>query len=178
MSGTVYLIDELLAALGTAMSQEHVDRLLSAGLPPAAVDMCGTARIQPDGDLYQLDGDGLEVTILPCFDGGKTADLLAFTSNEPGRWWLRLGLAAYLGGDALGDTVMDEPVRVFKTPLAWLWAGAPADGLVVLDHDTARRELALCCIVAEDLAHGLELDRLLTIPAQRPQIRVPRDRAA
>ncbi len=84
----------------------------------------------------------------------------------------------FVGGDTLSEVVMDEPVRVFRTPLAWLRAGAPADGLVVLNDDIARREMVFHSVVAEDLAHGLVLDRLLTIPAQRPQIRVPRKAAA
>ena len=173
MSSTVNVIDELLSALGTAMTASHVDRLLGLGVPPAAIIMCGTARIQPDdGDLYQPDDDGFEAWIIPCIEDGETIDLLALTT-DPVRWWLRLGVAAYLGGDALADTMMDESERVFRTPLAWLRAGAPADGLVVLDHDIARRELAYHHVVAEDLDHGLELDRLLAIPAHRPQIRVP-----
>ncbi len=175
----VYLLDELLDALGRATSKRHVD-LLSADLPPAAVDMCGTARIRPDSELYQPDDDGLEAVIVPVFDGGETVDLLAFRLSEPDRWWLRIGAAAFLGGDVLGDVALDEPVRAFKTPLSWLRAGAPADGLVILAPNgdiavdvLARRELVLFSIMVEDLVHGLELDRLLTIPAERPRISVP-----
>ncbi len=69
-------------------------------------------------------------------------------------------------------------MRVFRTPLAWLRAGAPPDGLVVLDDDIARRELAYHSIAAEDLAHGLELEGRLTIPAQRPCVCVPARAAA
>ena len=173
MSRAIPLIDELMVALGRDMTQGHVDHLLHLGVSPAATVMCGSARIQADGDLYRPDDDGLEAVILPVFDGGETIDLLALTT-DPVRWWLRLGLAAYLGGDSLPDAVMDEPVRVFRSPLAWLQAGTPPDGLVVLDWDTARRELVDHHVAAEDLAHGLELDHLLTIPAQRPQIYVQR----
>ncbi len=69
MSATVALYDELLAALGRAIMETHVDQLLSLGVPPAATVMCGAARIQADGDLYQPDDDGHEATILPCLDG-------------------------------------------------------------------------------------------------------------
>ena len=174
MSATAPLIDELMAALGTAMTQEHVASLLALGVPPPAVDMCGAAKIRPDGDLYQPDDDGLEAVILPCFDAGETSDLLAFAPDAPERYWLRLGQAAYLGGDALGDAVMDEPVRVFRSPLAWLRAGAPADGLVVLDDEIARRELADHLVAAEDLHHGRELRRRLSVPARHPRILIPR----
>ncbi len=174
----VYLINELTAALGKATTKTHVDRLIGLGLPPAAVDMCGTALIQPDGELYQPDDAGPEALVVPVFDSGETIDLLAFNLSNPDRWWLRLGVAAYLGGDALGDAVMDEPVRAFKTPLSWLRASAPADGLVVIDWDTAPQDLAYRNIVAEDLAHGEDLVRRLTVPALRPCVRVPKERAA
>ena len=178
MSATVALIDELLAALGRAMTQEHVDRLVDLGVSVATTALCGTAKIRPEGSHYAPDDDGPEAVILPCFDASEPIDLLAFVTADPGQYWLRLGQAAYIGGDALGDAVMGEPVRVFRTPLSWLRAGAPANGLVVLDDEIARRELAYHSIVAEDLAHGLELDHLLTIPAQRAQIHVPRKAAA
>ena len=178
MSRAVYIIDELMAALGGATSERHVDHLLHLGLPPAAVDMCGTAKIRPDGQNYVPDDDGIEAVILPCFDASEPIDLLAFVTADPGQYWLRLGQAAYIGGDALGDAVMGEPVRVFRTPLSWLRAGAPANGLVVLDDEIARRELAYHSVVAEDLAHGEELLVALTIPAQHPTIGIPRQEAA
>ena len=178
MSGGVYLIDELLSALA-APPLEQIQKLVGVGVPPATTCMTGAARIQASGEYYQPDQDGFPAWIIPCMDQGETCDLLAFTSNEPGRWWTRLGEGAFVGGDALGDAVMDEPVRVFRTPLSWLRAGAPSDGLVVVDvdHKLARRVLADYPIIAEDIAHGDELERELTV-VQRPRISVPRKAAA
>ncbi len=172
MSSTICILDELTTALA-APTPAQMQELADLGVPQATTIMVGAAKIRPSDSLYEPDLDGEPAWVIPCIDGGNTVDLLAFKCDEPGRWWLRLGLAAYVGGDALGDAVLDEPVRVFRTPLSWLRAGAPADGLVVVDDDIARRELALFRIAPEDLAHGLELDRVLTIPAQRPRVCVP-----
>ena len=177
MSVTVALYGELRAALA-APTPEQDQELIALGVPADITYYVGAAKVRPNGNTYEPDPDGVPAWIIPVMDGGEIADALAFTPDEPGRWWLRTGVCAFLGGDALGDTVMDEPVCIFKTPLAWLRAGAPPDGLVILDDNIARRDLAHHSIVAEDLAHGLELDRLLTIPAQRPQVRVPREAAA
>ena len=176
MSNTICILDELMAALAAAPS--HVDHLLHLGVPPAAVDMCGTAKIRPDGDLYQPDDDGLEAVVVPVFDGGEIADLLAFTLADPARWWTRLGAHWALGADALDCLWLCDQLRVYRTPLRWLRAGAPYNGLAILDCDAAKLHIPRVEIVTEDLAHGLELDRLLTIPAQRPQVRVPRKVAA
>ena len=174
MSSTVYVIDELLSAVGSAMSQRHVDRLLELGVPPAAVDMCGTARIQPDGELYQPDDDGLEVVILPVFDDSQTIDLLAFNLTTPARWWTRTGAHWALGADALDRVWHDEPLVVCRSPLCWLRAGCPPHGLCVLDWTVARRELADHHVAAEDLHHGRELRRRLSVPARHPRILIPR----
>ena len=176
MSGTVQILDELRTALA-APTPEQDQALINLGVPADFTYYVGAAKVRPNGNTYEPAPDGIPAWVIPCMDAGETCDLIALTT-DPVRWWLRLGLAAYVGGDALSDAVLDEPVRVFRTPLAWLRAGAPADGLVVLDHDIARRELAYHSIVAEDLAHGLELDRLLTTPAQCPRISVPAEKAA
>ena len=177
MSATVPLCDELRAVLATP-TPEQDQELIALGVPADITSFIGAVEIRPSDGLYEPDPGGEPAWVIPCFHDNETVDLLAFKSDEPSRWWLRLGACAFLGGDALGDVVMDEPVRVFRTPLTWLQAGAPPNGLVVLDDEIARRELAYHHVVAEDLAHGLDLDRLLTIPAQRPQIRLPRTAAA
>ena len=178
MSSAVYLIDELRAALA-APTPEQDRELINLGVPANTICFVGTAKVRPNGKTFEPDPDGLLAWVIPCMDSGETTDLLAFTSDAPGRYWLRLGVATYVGGDALGDTVMDEPVRVFKTPLSWLQSGAPADGLVIVDVDykLARRDLANSPIIAEDIAHGELLQRELTV-VQRPQVRVPRKAAA
>ncbi len=177
MSSTVPIVDELMTALA-APTPEQDQELIALGVPADITTFIGAAKIRPSGSFYQPDADGIEVAIVPCLDGEIVTDLLAFALTDPAKWWLRRCEAVFVGGDTLGDAVMGEPVRVFRTPLARLRAGAPPNGLVVLDHDIARRELAYHDIIAEDIEHGLELDRQLTIPSRRPQIRVPREKAA
>ncbi len=173
MTGMVQILDELRTALAAPTSEQDQE-LINLGVPADITYYVGAAEIRPSDCLYELDPGGEPAWVIPCFYDNRTVDLLAFKSDEPSRWWLRLGVCAFLGGDALGDVVMDEPVRAFKTPLTWLRAGAPADGLVVLDNEIASRELAYHNIIAEDLAHGEELESRLTIPAQHPHVYVQR----
>ena len=172
MSGTVPIHDELRAALAAPTPQQDQE-LVNLGVPKEVVWFVGAAKIQPSDGLYEPAPSGIPAWIIPCFHDYEVCDLLAFTSDAPGRCWLRLGVASCLGADALGDAVMDEPVRVLKTPMSWLRSGAPSDAVVMVDHDAARRDLAGHSITAEDIEHGLELDLLLTIPAERPRISVP-----
>ncbi len=173
MSRAIPLIDELLAALGTAMSQEHVDHLLHLGVPAATTIMCGAARIEPDGDLYQPDDNGFEATIVPVIDDEVVTDLLAFALDCPGRWWLRTGVAAYLGGDCLHQLVMDEPLLIFANALGWLRAEAPVNGCVILNWQAAARDIPPVPIIADCVALAEKLDRCLSI-AHVPDIHVPR----
>ena len=177
MSGLVQILDELRAALAAPTPEQDQD-LIAMGVPADITCYVGAAKVRPNGNTYEPDPDGISAWIIPCMDGGETIDLLAFSLDTPAKWWLRLGLAAFLGGDALGDAMMDEPVRVFRTAASWLRAAAPTDGLVILNWDTARRELAYHSLIAEDVEHGVDLERRLSIPASRPQIRVPREKAA
>ncbi len=148
MTSTVPLCDELLAALGRATSERHVEQLLSAGLPPPAVDMCGTARIQPVGDLYQPEADGIEVVILPVFDGGATVDLLAFGLSNPARWWTRIDAHWALGADALDRLWLGAELKVCRDPLRWLQSGPAENAIVILDQRAARLHIPRVEIVA------------------------------
>ena len=178
MSGTVYLIDELMPALA-APSPAQMQELADLGVPPVTTILCGTAGIRLEADgLYVPEDDGLEAVVVPIFDGDQTVDLLAFNLAKPARWWTRTGAHWALGGNALDDLWLNETLLVFRSPLSWLQASAPSNGLTVLDWGAARRNLLHVEIIAEDLAHGEELHKKLTIPATRPQIRVPKEKAA
>ncbi len=154
------------------------DRHLHAlGIPTEARLMCGTARIQPEGKFYQPD-DGIMAVITPIIDGGEVVDLLAWNTDCPARWWTRTGAHWALGADALDRLWLGDRLKVFRSPRSWLQAGAPYNAVMVLDWDIARLHIPRVEIVAEDLEHGLELDRLLCIPAQHPLISVPARAAA
>ncbi len=99
--------------------------------------------------------------------------LVLAASAAAGLWWLRRGAHWALGADSLDRLWLGDRLRVYRTPLSWLRTGAPYNGLVILNWDGARLHIPRVEIVAEDLAHGLELDHLLCIPAQHPRISVP-----
>ncbi len=162
-----------MVALGRAMTQEHVDHLLHLGVPSSTTVMCGAAKIRPDGQNYVPDDDGIETVIVPIFDAGATIDLLAFSLSNPARWWTRIDAHWALGADALDQLWLGEKLRVCRDPLRWLQSGPAENAIVILDWRVARLHIPRVEIVAEDLAHGLELNRLLTIPAQHPLIHVP-----
>ena len=164
---------ELTTALAS-VTPEQDRRLHALGIPTEARLMCGTARIQPEGKFYQPDADGTMAVIIPIIEGEVIVDLIAFQPAWPELWWLRRGEAPFLGGDALEWLWLDEPPLVFKTPLAWLKAGAPHNGIAILDWSAARRHLLDTDIVATDIAFGRELKRRLTIPARRPRVHVPK----
>ncbi|WP_146214612.1 hypothetical protein [Azospirillum thermophilum] len=59
-------------------------------------------------------------------------DLVAFNLAQPGRWWLRSGLADLLGEDHVEACAESgAPVQLVATPLDWLRAGG--DAACVLD---------------------------------------------
>ena len=106
-------------------------------------------------------------------------DLVAWFPGEPARWWLRRGTAVLLGEiEVVCAEVYDEPIQVRRTPLDWLKAGG--DGIVILaDPATASLYLRAIKIVAEDVSHGLELERSLRPPViDLPRIFVRQDLAA
>ena len=169
MSGTVHILDELLSALAGPTAEQD-EELIRLGVPADTVCFVGAAKIQPSDGLYEPAPSGIPAWIIPCFHDDEMCDLVAFTSDDPACCWLRVGVATYVGGDAM----VVQPVRVFKTPMSWLRAASPLDALVVLDWDTARRELALFTLDAEDLEHGENLQKKLTIPAVKPEVLIPR----
>ncbi len=150
-------------------------RLHALGIPTEARVMCGTARIEPDGDLYQPDADGgIVAVITPIIEAEVVVDLIAFQSVRPELWWLRRGESPFLGGDAMERLWLGDPLLVFKSPLAWLQANAPYNGLTVLNWDAARRLIPDIDIIVTDIEFGRELDQRLTVPARRPRVYVPR----
>jgi hypothetical protein len=84
-----------------------------------------TARIhtRPDG-LYELadGGDGDMVVMIPVYDSNhELADLCVWDPAAPGRWWLRYGDVAVLGGHALAvEAYHGGAIRLHATPQEWL----------------------------------------------------------
>jgi len=177
-----------------AIRQHHLDHLMARGITGRAmiaVGLVGVARIEVGrAGLYQPADHGLPVLILPCWDrapvrpDGSVAwdavpvDLVAVRTDDPGRWWLRRGAVTLLGEWLLDHALLgDDPIRVYRDPLAWLRAGG--DGVVVLD-DAGFDILANlpAGLVAEDVEHGQEIRARLSRPLPVPRIFVAADRRA
>ncbi|MCA1653678.1 MAG: hypothetical protein ABR588_05965 [Sphingomicrobium sp.] len=93
----------------------------------------GTSRaIAIDDGLYAPSCDGAPHLILPVFEDGELVDLVAFTSEQPLAWLLRIGVGWSLGLlDGFERHSWEPEVRLWASPLDWLRAGC--DGLCVLD---------------------------------------------
>ena len=94
-------------------------------------------------------------------DFGSVVDVAAWSMRKPDRVVTLLGRAAVLGAEWAGDpaSYLDgSPLRVFRTPLAWLQA--QCEGVAVLDMAKAARFLIdtpTPRIAAEDDAHAREI---------------------
>jgi hypothetical protein len=158
----------------------------------------GAAPVRPlAGGLYEPAGEGAESAIrawifptnlLGTVRRATPEDLIAITQRPPHRWRLRRGAATVLGAHEIErrsfapprawhkdvlDGPTEEPLRLWKTPLAWLKAGCR--GAVVLDWRAAAVDLLgiWTPIIAEDLGHGLDVQARLSQPFPCPEIRVP-----
>jgi hypothetical protein len=89
-------------------------------------------RTRPDG-LYKLADDGDVAVIIPVYDSNhKLADLCAWDPATPGRWWLRCGDIAVLGGHALAvEAYHGGAIRLYATPQEWL-LGRPRGACILL----------------------------------------------
>lgn len=165
------------SAATAAVRQRHLDPLrLRYGIPPTTIlDRLGVARVHVEGDHYTPDDDGVEVVMVACFSapprlpGGfwrapnEVVDLVVFRPVEPGRWWSRCGIAAALGEEMIGD-FGDQPVQVWRNPLAWLRSGATGICLTTRDPIAAQDVLVRLRTspYTPDIEHGRELDRIRT----------------
>lgn len=132
----------------------------------------GSARvIDVDDGLYAPSADGEPHLILPVFERRNLVDLIAFTSNKPLAWLLRLGLGWSLGLlDGLEHHSGKDEVRLWATPLDWLRAGC--DGLCILDWSAPDvRELTrLSRIHCQNRALSEVLKEALARPNRLPEI--------
>ncbi len=163
------------SAATAAVRQRHLDPLLLrySIAPVTILNRLGVARARVEGDHYAPCDDGVEMVQIATFEApprlpdgrwrapNPVVDLIAFRPTEPGRWWSRCGIVAALGEEMIGD-FSDDPVRVWPDPLRWLRSGA--SGVCPVSPDPAAVRdvlLRLPGIVAEDVAHGREIERLL-----------------
>src|SRR5690348_1342410 len=163
------------------MTESHLAVLRGLGVADSLARMIGIgfARVSVDrsGQHYEPVDDGCEAFVLAVRIGsdpstpedvhhdlvttlGEAIDLIALSARRPGRWALRHGVAGWLGA-VPPQCVAPEPVRVRRSPLAWLRASGT--GLVVLGTDrldTYRTLSLLRAIEVDDREHARELQRI------------------
>jgi hypothetical protein len=188
------LAAEMRAAVG-ALNRPQAEALVQLGVDPldiAIFEMVGVARVRID-DKSRLDepnDDGPLAYISPVCCAhpaagpeaadvwrsvrfGGLCDLIAW--RHPGRWFLRVGSADWLG--SIPPQFLDpDAVPIWRSPLNWFRARCTGLMLLTGDPGTAHRLLMDCAggIVPEDEVHGRELRRLLERPYPIPPILPPR----
>lgn len=165
------------------LSPEHLKRLGITVDHAVAAGGLGAALITPLSDGLFEPGGNMPVCLLPVFAGPKPEpgaqrpdncliDIAAIRFSEPGEIWLRRGDADLLHECAADELYLEEPLRIHRTALSWLQAGA--EGCVVLDWKRAAPRLrTVATLIVEDTAHGQTVRHHLQQQLRIPQIQVP-----
>jgi hypothetical protein len=130
-----------------------------------------SSRFVFERDCRGEPNDAVSAYVLPELDvDGELVDLVAWhpRTSRLASWQGATGL---LGAAALDTLAPGEPATVRRSPIEWL--AAWRTGVVVV-HDRAARPalLAVGCVQAADLEHGIALERMLREVAL-PRIVVP-----
>ncbi|PVE23645.1 hypothetical protein DC522_14435 [Microvirga sp. KLBC 81] len=161
----------------------HVEKLERLGVPPDALagpTLVRVSHVHFNGDIFDFADDHPIVEGEPVFVflvtdlWGEPIDLIAW-NPATGRTatWLRRAFA-------LGEAKIHAPrlsehgeLRVHRTVLGWL--RARQEGICIIRPEVAAIRLECAgSLLAEDEAHGEELDQILTRP--RPRILVTSSR--
>lgn len=152
---------------------DHFATLGVSGLDLATPDMVLKAGIIPDevGGAFTFEhhtdtDEGRDAFILPVEGASGINDLVAF-DPEIGllATWLRRAFA--INEASIWAPNLDrDPLPVWRDPIGWL--KAKRQGIVLLRPDQAYSYLDhLPGVIAEDVQHGEELERLLWTPRRR-----------
>jgi hypothetical protein len=177
--------DEYVAATASA-EPSHFDWLIARGVAKEflwrGAMRFGVAEIVGDQDgHYQPMRGGDVAYIMPArplpddFSDGDLGDLVAWLPRDPGRWWLRSGLAPIINPAAIERAVwLREPLAVSSTPLDWLRrCGA---GVVILSRDANLRLWlgGVSTIHADCIELGEAIERRMRVPpVAPPRVLVP-----
>ena len=130
------------------------------------------ARISTDGAWFDFAPNGHVAAVCEIWDAdGKTiVDLVAWSVDDPHRWWTALGVGVVLGEAYAANPntgLCGEPLRIFRTPLGWLQGDCA--GIVLLDRARAGRWLldAARTVSAEDNRHAAEVHKLMKAAGPR-----------
>lgn len=161
-----------------SVRQPHIDFLRAAGVTGHATIKAGMYGVSPiviRGTAFEFADDGKEAFIQPVYFGDAPAwgshgliDLVAWFPRRPDRFWTHSGDAWAMGEHLAEPWWLEEPIQIWRRPLDWLRAGG--SGLCVLEWETARYHLRDFTLISEGFRHGIQLEKLLTIPAGIPNI--------
>jgi hypothetical protein len=140
------------------------------GVDPVALDRYGVAfkAVQKVGGIRQ----GKRGWLLPVYVDPPSIfrtvgdpvleDVVAFDPARPSRYRTIYGAAVMLGEAAFEEARLYRlPLPIFKTPMGWLQAAGA--GCCPLDAGAFARQMLGCDLrlVAEDVAHGEDLQRII-----------------
>lgn len=156
------------------------------GLDLANPDMVLKAGIilEEGGDTFVFEHDtdtdaGRDAFILPVEGASGTIDLVAF-DPEIGLLATWLGRAFAINEESIWEPNLEgDPLPVWRGPIGWL--KAKRQGIVLLRPEQAYSYLDhLPGVIAEDVQHGEELERLLWTPRRKVPVflRDPNERRA
>ncbi len=133
-------------------TDNHRAHLAEAGITFEAMLRAGdlgVERIAYAGRLYTPSPAGFPAVILAIWspappsiycaiEDPEILDLIAFRTDDPGRWWHRIGEPdLILGEDHYLDSIeTGVPITVFDSPVAWLRGNCA--GACILDDCAAR----------------------------------------
>lgn len=140
-----------------------------------AVCLCQIAG--PNFDFFP---DGVPAAVIEVLaeDGATVVDLVAWPLDAPDRFATACGEADILGIANMRNPATyagGKPLAIHRTPLAWLKAGC--SGCVVLNAAWGGVWLSRATgpLLAEDLAHGRELRRVMPKGFDTRRLLVPLD---
>ena len=136
----------------------------------------GLLLIQTFSDgTFQRDDDGGREAVMIGTDQ-TPSDAVAWFDDDPARWWLHRGLAAFLNPEEIDRAIhFQEPLRIFATPADWL--DGRGRGVVVLDW-TAHVSFWLAGadrLLVDDAETGQRLEAAFR--REVPQIRLAQEAA-
>jgi hypothetical protein len=152
---------------------DHFATLGISGLDLASPDMVLKAGIilEGDGSTFIFEhatdtDDGRDAFILPVGGATGISDLVAF-DPESGLLVTWLGQAFAINEARIFDPNLDgDPMPVWRDPIGWL--KAKRQGIVLLRPEQAPSYLDhLPGVIAEDVQHGEELEKLLWTPRRK-----------
>ena len=169
------LLAEFEAAVTRLHDDGHVRRVLSLGVPRAAIfgirPLVGVAAVETnaDGWFQFIEAGELALVIadgVPGPIGWETIDeVIAIRTSTPGKWWRATGAAPVLGAGRNADMidyamVVKEPITLHATPPDWLRAGGT--GLCIVNWDAPLSATFDGLPVASDPATARRLRKKIT----------------